>query len=146
MESIKSTLNSNITTQPPTIKKVNGKTAMFVDKTVDNVPLAKLAILTIFFPITSVISGVKTFCHQEIKKKAVLFRFRVAISVAVFPIPLIGPILFFAMANNESLRLMYMRKEDVSILGCLILSIPFLSSLCSSYFILCPLTQNELNP
>lgn len=105
----------------------------FTKRTIKSIALV---ISTFIFPIPSVLLGLRSFILSSDKNLALSTRIRAAIATVMFPIPLIGPLLFCVLSNNNRVQGITLFPSNVTsspIKNYFALGIPFTSSFFGSY-------------
>lgn len=120
--------------------------AYFVKRTVTVIVVIGCSIL---FPFTGVAVGVKSFYKSRHQGIDLFTRLRGSLATAVFPLVIIGPVLFYKLSKNNTIKGMSM-LADVScgpktIKDYCVVSIPFLSSFVVSVNLFYPYCSTELH-
>ena len=108
------------------------------------VSIIAVAIGALLFPVVGLALEAEEFCSNSEQGLDLSTRIRQVLAATMFPIPLIGPLLFCALSDDKTPELMLLSVvfgEDDETSNCVIdyvvLSIPFVSSAFASYYLIC---------
>lgn len=137
------------------IDSLTAKSALFIKQIVQ--AIATIA-GTALFPITGILIGIQAFRKLGIpifikvkdkmnkcEKIKLFVRFRVAIAMAILPMPIIGASLFSVLAN-EACSSAYPKTKALDNLDIVLLSMPFVSSYITSRMLLQEITRRKDPP